>query len=169
MSILTRDEIKKAIEAGKIKIEPYDETALGPGSIDLRLGNKFRVFKRADNVYDVNESLDYHDLTDSIETDSIVVQPGETILGITEEKVTLPTNMCGWLEGRSRFARLGLMVHISASFMQPGISNHQVLEISNMGHVPLRLHAGTRFCQFVFQETIGEAQYNGKFGSQVAP
>jgi len=169
MSILTKNEIKKAIQTGDIKIEPFDETAIGAGSIDLRLGNKFRVFKRAEQVYDVTEEIDYHDISEAIEADEIVISPGETILGITEEKITLAPNICGWLEGRSRFARLGLMIHISASFMQPGISNHQVLEISNMGHVPFRLHAGTRFCQFVFEQTVGEARYEGKFKGQTAP
>ena len=95
--------------------------------------------------------------------------PGETILGITKEKITLPQNMCGWLEGRSRYARLGLMVHISASFMQPGLSNRQVLEMTNMSSVALRLHAGTKICQFIFQETIGMAEYKGRFSEQTEP
>lgn len=169
MSILTKNEILKAIESGEIKIEPFDSKAVGAGSVDLTLGNKFRVFKRAEQVYDVTEDLDYQDLTEAVEAEEIVIQPQETILGITEEKITLSPSMCGWLEGRSRFARLGLMVHISASFMQPGISNHQVLEISNMGHAPFRLHAGTKFCQFVFEQALGEAKYEGKFDHQTAP
>ena len=100
---------------------------------------------------------------------NFVIKPGETILGITQEKITLASNLCGWLEGRSRFARLGLLVHISASFMQPGISNRQVLEISNMGAVSLRLHAGTKMCQFIFQKTIGQAKYSGRFVDQKEP
>ncbi|MEI6498853.1 MAG: dCTP deaminase [bacterium] len=169
MSILTKKEIFKSIESGEIQIEPFDSEAVGAGSIDLTLSNKFRVFKRAEQIYDVDESLDYHDLTEAVETDEIIIQPQETILGITREKITLSPSMCGWLEGRSRFARLGLMVHISASFMQPGISNQQVLEISNMGHAPFRLHAGTKFCQFIFQRAIGEARYEGKFNNQTEP
>jgi dCTP deaminase len=169
MSILTKDEIQKAILDGKIKIEPFDPESVGAGSVDLTLWNKFRVFKRADKIYDVTTELDYKDLTDLIEADSIVIQPGETILGVTKEKITLPSNLCGWLEGRSRFARLGLMIHISASFMQPGISNHEVLEISNMGQIPFRLHADTKICQFVFEKTVGEATYTGKFDDQVEP
>ncbi|MCX6808277.1 MAG: dCTP deaminase [Candidatus Berkelbacteria bacterium] len=169
MSILTKDEILKAIEAGRIKIEPFNHAAVGPGSVDLKLGNQFRVFKRSEKIYSVTEDLDYHDLTELIEADSIVIQPGETILGVTEEKISLSSSLCGWLEGRSRFARLGLMVHISAPFMQPGVSNHQVLEIANMSRTPFRLHSGTRFCQFIFEETVGEAKYHGKFDDQIAP
>ena len=86
-----------------------------------------------------------------------------------KEKITLSEDLCGWLEGRTRFARLGLMIHISASFMQPGISNQQVLEISNMGHVPYRLKEGTKICQFVFQQTKGKAKYVGSFKNQTEP
>lgn len=169
MSILTHDEILKAIESGEIKIEPYDESSVGVGSIDLRLGNKFRVFKRADEIFEVNDDVDYQVITDLIEAETIVLQPGETVLAITQEKITLSPRLCGWLEGRTRFARLGLMVHISASFMQPGVENRQVLEISNMGHVPLRLHAGTHICQFIFEKTVGEAKYQGRFKDQTTP
>ncbi len=168
MSILTKQEILKEIRKGHILITPFVPENVGPGSLDLTLDNKFRTFIRSHKIYDVH-TTDYSDITKLIITDSIVVRPQETILGITKEKITLPSNMCGWLEGRSRFARLGLMIHISASFMQPGISNQQVLEITNVGHVPLRLHAGTRICQFIFQKTIGKARYSGRFQKQTAP
>jgi dCTP deaminase len=169
MSVLTKEEIKKEIEKGNIKVEPFNPENIGPGSIDLTLGNRFRVFKNMHIVYDVNEDSRYGDITEVVEQDSIVLKPGETALGITQEKITLAQNICGWLEGRSRFARLGLMVHISSSFMQPGISNRQVLEIANMGNVPLRLHAGTKICHFIFQKTLGKAKYEGKFRDQEAP
>jgi len=169
MSILTKNEILKEIKKKNIKITPFDRSALGPGSIDLTLSNKFRVFKKLKKTLNVNEKLDYQNITKLVTADSIVIKPGETILGITKEKITLASNICGWLEGRSRFARLGLLVHISASFMQPGISNRQVLEISNMGAVSLRLHAGTKICQFIFQKTIGRAKYSGKFVGQKEP
>lgn len=166
MSILTKEEILKEIAKGTIAIEPLATENIGPGSVDLTLGNTFRVFKKSTKVHDADEELDYRKITELVKADSIVVKPRESILAITKERITLAPNLCGWLEGRSRFSRLGLMVHISASFMQPGISNRQVLEISNMGSVPLRLHAGTRICQFVFQRTIGKAIYKGKFAEQ---
>ncbi|MFC1618158.1 dCTP deaminase [Patescibacteria group bacterium] len=169
MSILAHDEIIAAVKKGDIKIEPFDEANIGPGSIDLTLSNKFRVFSKANDVHDVTEETDYKKLTEIVTADSIVVSPGQTILGITEEKITLAPSLCGWLEGRSRFARLGLLVHVSASFMQPGISNRQVLEISNMGQAPLRLHAGIRICQFIFQKMQGSAKYSGQFVDQIEP
>jgi dCTP deaminase len=94
--------------------------------------------------------------------------PGESILGWTLEKITTPPSICGWLEGRSTFARVGLMVHISASFMQPGLDNNQCLEMTNFSPNPMLVMPGTRICQYVFQRTIGEARYEGKFRDQRA-
>ena len=74
--------------------------------------------------------------------------------------------LCGWLEGRSRFARLGLMVHISAPFMGPGIDSQQVLEMSNFGPAPLEVYPGIPICQFVFQKLEGNEQYEGRYTGQ---
>lgn len=169
MSILTRNEIMNEIQNGNIVIDPFDPENVGPASVDLTLSNKFRIYKQFLEIHDVDDNADYKKITEFVETESIIIKPQQTLLGITREKVILADNICGWLEGRSRFARLGLLVHISASFMQPGISNHQVLEISNVGNVLLRLHAGTKICQFIFQRTIGSAKYKGRFIDQREP
>lgn len=168
MSILTKPEIFKALKKGIINITPFDARSVGPGSVDLTLSNKFRVFKKGTKVHDA-ATTDYRDITKQITAREIVVQPGQTVLGITKETITLSPGMCGWLEGRSRFARLGLMIHISAGFMQPGISNQQVLEITNLGGVALRLRAGTRICQFIFQKAKGKAIYTGIWKNQKEP
>lgn len=165
MSILTKKEILKEIKKKNIAIVPFDASAIGPGSVDLTLDDQFRVFTKG-KTYDVKDNSNYRDITKLIKHKSIVIKPGEAILGITKERIKLSENLCGWLEGRTRFARLGLMVHISASFMQPGINNKQVLEIVNLGHRPLKLHAGTKICQFVFQKTIGKAKYMGHVKGQ---
>lgn len=165
MTTLTKNEILKEIKKGAIKITPFDKTALGPGSVDLTLDNQFRIFTKG-KTYDVTNEANYKNITKLIKKNSIIIKPGEVILGITQERITLSNNICGWLEGRSRFARLGLLVHISASFMQPGIDNQQVLEIVNLGHRPLKLHAGTKLCQFIFQKTKGKAKYKGRFVNQ---
>jgi dCTP deaminase len=166
--ILTKNEILKEIKKGSIKVVPFDKKAVGPASIDLTLGNKFRIFTKG-KTYDINEKADYQKISKLVEAKSIVIKPGEVILAITKERITLASNICGWLEGRSRFARLGLMVHVTASFMQPGINNRQVLEIANLGKRPLRLHAGTKLCQFIFQKTKGRAKYQGRFKDQKTP
>lgn len=168
--LLTRDSIKKAIAEGIIKIEPeLPESSIQVSSVDLTLANTFRVFKRQDSSIDVLEATDYRDFTEEVVKDVIHLSPGETILGVTREKITLPGDICGWLEGRSRFARLGLLIHISAGLIQPGVSNHQVLEITNLGPNVLALHAGERICQLAFQRCEGSALYSGKFQGQVEP
>lgn len=170
MSVLTRDEILKAIDRGEIKIEPLDLKAIGPASVDLRLDSKFRVFKKLHKVYDVVEEANYEEVTEYIEVEKqFLLLPGESVLGITMEKITLAPDICGWLEGRSRFARLGLAVHVTAGFMQPGISNRQVLEINNSAPLAMALYPGTFICQFIFQRCIGSAVYNGRFASQYRP
>ena len=154
MSILTRDEIK----TGNITITPFDPACVGPGSVDLHLGDIFRIYKKVHDIVEVNNTTDYEEMTELIHApEGIVLMPGETILGITKEVIKLAPNICGWLEGRSRFARIGLLVHISASFMQPGIDNQQVLEMTNFSPMALRIHPGTAICQFIFQQTIGKA------------
>ena len=80
--------------------------------------------------------------------------------------MTLPPDVCGFLEGRSRFARLGLMVHVTSAFVQPGVRNRQVLEMSNVSSRSLGIHAGVSVCQLVLMRTEGEAVYEGRFADQ---
>ena len=165
--VLTRDVIKKELAAGRIKIEPIvPDEYIQVASVDLTLDNKFRVFQQSETTIDVTENSDYLAITTEIIKDVVLLSPGETILGVTREKITLPNDICGWLEGRSRFARLGLLIHISAGLVAPGVSNHQVLEITNLGPNILSLHAGERICQLVFQRCDGQAVYNGRFKGQ---
>jgi dCTP deaminase len=172
MAILTHDQIIKRVKDGEIGIDPFDERFVGPASVDLHLANQFRVFRRVRDIFHVTEAADYEDVTEIVEIgddDYFVLMPGETAHGITRERIRLPETLCGWLQGRSRFARLGLMVHITASFMQPGIDNKQALEINNAGPMPLALRPGIAICQFIFEECIGQAKYQGRYRSQLAP
>ncbi|CAG8589097.1 9644_t:CDS:2 [Ambispora gerdemannii] len=92
--------------------------------------------------------------------------PGQMCLGITRERVQLPPTLCALVEGRSRFARLGLSVHITASFINPGVNNQTVLEIFNASSLTLALHPGTKICQMIFVTMEGEAEYKGIFNGQ---
>lgn len=167
MAVLTREEILKEIRSGNLEIEPFDKDQVGPGSIDLRLGNEFRVFKKLRNAVTVEDHLSLEDLTERVVVEeSFTLMPGETVLGITQERIKLPASICGWLEGRSRFARIGLVIHMTASFVQPGINNRQVLEIGNLAPFPLVLKPGVRICQIILERTEGEASYQGTFMTQ---
>ncbi|OGW34267.1 MAG: dCTP deaminase [Nitrospirae bacterium GWD2_57_9] len=172
MSVLIGKEIEKALKNRSIRVEPLDKSQIGPGSIDLTLGNDFRIFKKRSKLYHVRNDSLFQDITQDVHVkdgEYIVIKPGEMILGITREKISLADSISGRLEGRSRFARFGLAVHVTAGFMHPGISNHQALEIVNLGHAPLALYPGTRICQFIFEKCDGRAKYKGRFAEQVKP
>jgi dCTP deaminase len=169
MSILSGDALRGEIASGRIAIDPYDPSLVGPASVDLRLGSTFRVFRSARRVVRADSSTDYRDYSEKVAVaagETMLLMPQQTVLGLTLERVRLAPDLCGWLEGRSRFARIGLLVHISAGFMQPGLQNHQVLELTNFGPNPLELVPGTPICQFIFQRTEGSAAYAGSFAHQ---
>lgn len=167
MSVIAESELLRLIKEGVIKIEPFDESSVGPASVDLHVGDTFIVYKKAREIFHVTEAANFQDITQEIKVkDFFVLMPRESVLAYTMEKITLPDNICGRLEGRSRFARLGLLVHITASFMHPGIKNRQILEMYNASPFPLAIHPGTRICQFVFEYTQGRGHYKGQFKDQ---
>ena len=167
MGVLTRDAILAEFESGRLVIAPFEMSQLGAASIDLTLGDEIRVIEAGPDPIDVVEAADYRQHTVLRRLDQpFVLSPGVTIHGITRERITLPRTLCGLLEGRSRFARLGLMIHVTSAFVQPGVSNRQVLEMSNVSNHPLRIHAGVRLCQLVLLRTEGEAAYAGRFARQ---
>lgn len=164
--ILSGKEILKEIKKGRIKIEPFEESQVGPASIDLHLDNQFRIFPKGSKVINITEDFDYQKYTKLVRAETILLKPGEFILGLTKEKITLPDNICGTLTGRSRFARIGVSIHITASFIQPGIDNKQVLEIKNVSHETLKLYSGVKICQLVLEEMKGKAKYVGTYKNQ---
>ena len=167
MAVLTRAPLLAEIAAGRIRLEPYDEDQVGPASIDLTLGDTIRVIESPERPIPIRDDVDYRDFT-AVRTlaEPFVLDPGVTIHGITRERITLGPSLCGFLEGRSRFARLGLMIHVTSAFVQPGVSNRQVLEMSNVSGHPLEIHAGVRICQLVVLRAEGEAVYRGRFAEQ---
>lgn len=172
MAVLTKDKILEEIKNGNIKIEPFSKENIGPASVDLTLGNVFRKFKANQQPFQIKEDAAVKSITEIIEVKdgkTLLINPHETVLGITREKITLSSSLSGRLEGRSRFARMGLGVHVTASFIQPGISNHQVLEMINLSSVPLLISPGLKICQFIFERCEGEAKYQGKFKEQKQP
>jgi dCTP deaminase len=171
MCVLTRDEIRAEIDAGRLQIDPLEPDQIGPASIDLHLDRAIRVPRdRHGEPLHVTDDADPQDHTDLLEIDDFhVLDPGKTIHGVTVERVMLPPNLCAWIEGRSRIARFGLTVHVTSGFVHPGVRNHQVLEMTNVSGVPLAIHAGIRICQIVLERTEGHAVYEGRFVDQVAP
>ena len=169
MGVLTREAILAEMRAGRLVIDPFEPEQLGAASVDLTLGDEIRVIDAGAEPIDVRNEADYRDHTTLRRLDApYVLEPGCTIHGITRERIGLPPDLCGLLEGRSRFARLGLMIHVTSAFVQPGVSNRQVLEMSNVSNRPLRIHPGVRLCQIVLLRTEGQAVYAGRFARQDA-
>ncbi len=172
--ILTRDKIRDAVQMGEITIDPFDEHALDAASYDMTLYPQIRVFIEGLNEIDLLDmAQNAHALLDitrvvNIPSESYyLLKPGELVLGMTVEKLSLAPNIAGLLEGRSRFARMGLMVHVTASFLQPGIKNtRQIFEIFNASRNAIKLRSGVRIAQVVFERCEGMATYTGVFANQ---
>ena len=144
-----REYLKKKI----IRIEPLDESQIGPASVDLTLSDEWYFFKK--QYIGKNVDLSKTSFTEAFEmkkADKVELKPGELCLGKTVERIALPSDICGRLEGRSRYARMGLIIHITAAVVQPGSDNHQILEIVNLAPFPVTLRSGMRISQILFEE-----------------
>ena len=158
--ILGKEEILNEIKRGNLKIEPFNANNIKGSSIDLTLDNKFRIFYR-----DI-EGDDYRKYSRLTNKNEITLEPGDFILGITKEKITLK-NLCGWLQGRSTYARIGLGIHVTANFIHPGVSNKQVLEIKNLNNYKMRIKAGMKICQLIIEMVEGKYVLESKFKKQM--
>ena len=167
MRLCDRDIIQ-ALDDGTIAIEPRPDNSVISGvSCDLRLGNSFRVFQGHPAPYlDLSgPKADLNAAIESVMSEEIVVSedqpffihPGELVLGVTLESVTLPDNLVGWLDGRSSLARLGLMVHVTAHRIDPGWSGAIVLEFLNGGKLPIALRPGMTIGAINFETMSGSA------------
>ena len=150
--VLSDRSIKSEIAAGRIVIDPYDESLVQPSSVDVRVDNKFRVFHNARYPYiDVRKPMD--DLTELIEIGDegpFVLHPGEFVLGQTLESIALPNDIVARLEGKSSLGRLGLLIHSTAGFIDPGWDGHVTLELSNVANLPITIYFGMKIGQISF-------------------
>ncbi|PIZ91843.1 dCTP deaminase [Candidatus Micrarchaeota archaeon CG_4_10_14_0_2_um_filter_55_9] len=171
--ILSRAALLEAIQNKEIIITPFDESLVGPCSIDFRLGNEFRVYRKTNRKTHLDDEFSYskeYYHTRKLECgEALPLKPGQLVLGVTLEQLKLTDSLCAFIEGRSRFARSGLFVHVSSGLVQPGSNNHQVLEIFNASPNELELVPGTRICQLVFMRATGGAAYSGSFQNQTRP
>jgi len=162
--ILSDRDIKKYIEEGKIKIHPLPdfEIQLGPASLDVRLDNIFRVFNHTQVPYiDPKNKSTFENLTEVVkieENKPFVLQPGQFILASTLEEVELPDDIGARIEGRSSWGRLGIIVHSTAGYIDPGFKGKITLEMSNIGMLPVLLYPGMRICQLSFEKLSSPAQ-----------
>lgn len=157
--ILSDRSIRAEIAAGRIGIEPLDPADIQPSSVDLHLDRFFRVFRNHTmRVIDVRE--DQEELTELIDVmpeDVFVLHPGEFVLGSTAERVSLPDDMVGRLEGKSSLGRLGLLIHSTAGFVDAGWDGYLTLELSNVANLPIILYPGMKIGQISFLQMTTSA------------
>ena len=148
-SVLSDGTIRRLVDDGRLTIEPWDPAMLQPASVDLKLGTSFRVFHnhriQAIDLADPPQGLTEHV---AVEEDGLfVIHPGEFVLGRTEEVIALPDDIVARIEGKSSLGRLGLIVHATAGFVDPGFSGSLTLEITNFNSVPIVLRPGLPIAQ----------------------
>lgn len=181
MAILSDKTIKEYLDEGKIVIDPLkDEKQIQPSSVDMRLGDEFKVFKVIRQPYidpkDPDEVAEYMESTIVPEGDAFIIHPNEFALATTYEYVKVPHDLVARVEGRSSMGRLGVTMHVTAGYIDPGFEGKITLEISNIGAMPVALYPGQRVCQIVFETmtTPSEIPYghpdrNSKYMGQVKP
>jgi dCTP deaminase len=169
MAVLSDRSIREAIESGRLVIDPWDERYLQPASVDLRLGREFRVFRNYRLPY-IDPKQEMPNLTDLevIDGDNpFILHPGEFALAVTVERVEIPDDLVGRLDGKSSLGRLGLIVHSTAGFVDPGFKGRLTLELTNIINLPVALYYNMPVSQISFVElsTPSEKPY-GSAGSK---
>ncbi|WP_419918827.1 dCTP deaminase [Candidatus Poriferisocius sp.] len=176
--ILSDRTIRSELESGRIEIDPLDDGAIQPSSVDLRIDRHFRVFRNhTEGCIDVRKNMDTLTEPVSIETDGVfVLHPGEFVLGSTLERVRVPNNLVARLEGKSSLGRLGLLIHSTAGFVDAGWNGRLTLELSNVATLPITLYAGMRIGQISFirmttpaDNPYGSAEAGSKYQDQTGP
>ena len=148
--ILSDKDIIKGIKNGDIEIYPLDKSQIGSASVDLTMSNRWWFFKEKENKRTIGTDSFWKDEMYEIKKEEITLKPKEMCLGITKEKIKLSDRIAGMLQGRSRYARMGLSVHITSSFVHPGVDNHQVLEIVNNSPFEFKIKEGDKISQIIF-------------------
>ena len=151
-SVLSDGTIRRLVEEGRIRIDPWDPGMVQPASVDLRLGPSFRVFHNH-RVAAIDLDNPPENLTESVvveDDEPFVIHPGEFVLGRTQEWVSIPDDIVARIEGKSSLGRLGLIVHATAGFVDPGFEGTLTLEITNLTRVPIKLYANRPIAQLSF-------------------
>ncbi len=152
MSVLSDRDIRAALDAGEIVIRPYDPSDLQPSSVDLHLDRSFRVFRNNRYPYiDVRQKQpDLTELLTIADDEPFILHPGEFVLGQTLEWSELPNDLVARLEGKSSLGRLGLLIHSTAGYVDPGWKGNLTLELSNVANLPIALYYGMKIGQISF-------------------
>jgi dCTP deaminase len=176
--VLSDRDIRAEIASGRIVIDPFTPEAVQPSSVDLHLDRRFRVFRNSRYPF-IDVRADQPELTELVEIngdDPFILHPGEFVLGSTLERVELPNDLVARLEGKSSLGRLGLLIHSTAGYVDPGWEGNLTLELSNVANLPITLYDGMKIGQISFQRLsspaevgYGDARIGSKYRGQRDP
>jgi dCTP deaminase len=176
--VLSDRSIKEEMALGRIVIDPCDPTDIQPSSVDLHLGASFQVFRNSRYPY-IDPAMEQRELMEMVSAtagEPFVLHPGEFALGATIEQVTLANDIVGRLEGKSSLGRLGLLIHSTAGYIDPGWNGTHTLELSNVANLPIVLTPGMAIGQISFMRMTtpvdrpyGSPGLGSKYQGQVDP
>ncbi|TML46570.1 MAG: dCTP deaminase [Actinobacteria bacterium] len=157
--VLSDRTIRRLIAEGRIGIEPFDPSLMQPSSLDVRVDRYFRVFRNSRYPY-IDVKAEQEELTELVEAgdEAFILHPGEFVLGSTLERVTLPDDLVARLEGKSSLGRLGLLIHSTAGFIDPGWDGHVTLELSNVANLPITIYPEMKIGQISFVQLSEAAE-----------
>jgi dCTP deaminase len=176
--LLSDRDLRAEIEGGRVVLDPWDPAMLQPSSVDVRLDKYFRLFDNHKYPY-IDPAEDQPDLTRLVEVakgEPLILHPGEFVLGSTLERVALPDDLVARLEGKSSLGRLGLLIHSTAGFIDPGFDGHVTLELSNVANLPITIYHGMKIGQISFMRMTepasapyGSSELGSKYQGQRGP
>ena len=177
--VLSDRTIREELDRGRLVIEPLDPDAIQPASIDVRLDRKLIVFRNQQEPFYIDVKRDMDGLKEVIELDEdtpFFVQPGEFVLASTLEDITLPDDIVARLEGKSSLARIGLLMHSTAGYVDPGWQGHLTMQLTNVARLPVSLYRGMKIGQISFlrlstpaERLYGDDGLGSKYQGQVDP
>ncbi len=176
--VLSDRTIRRLVDEGRIGIDPYEPALMQPSSLDVRVDRLFRVFRNSRYPY-IDVKCEQEELTELVEVaddEPFILHPGEFVLGSTLEVVRLPDDLVARLEGKSSLGRLGLLIHSTAGFIDPGFDGHVTLELSNVANLPITIYPGMKIGQLSFmllsepaERPYGSSGMGSKYQGQRGP
>lgn len=176
--IFSDRSIIEALDAGRVSIDPFDPDLVQPSSVDVRCDHRFRVFENHRYAF-IDPKAPQADLTTELEAterDPFMLHPGEFVLGTTLETIGLGDDVVARLEGKSSLGRLGLLIHSTAGFIDPGFRGQVTLELSNVSNLPIAIYPGMKIGQISFyqmttaaEHPYGSAVLGSKYQGQTGP
>jgi dCTP deaminase len=171
--VLSDRTIREQLATGRLVIDPFDDALLQPSSVDVRVAGEFRVFHNNRQPF-IDVRRPSEDLTDLVEItgdEPFILHPGEFVLGSTVERVVIPDDLVARLEGKSSLGRLGLLIHSTAGYIDPGWDGHITLELSNVARLPITIYKDMKIGQLSFLQltTPVDTPYRGKYQGQRGP